>query len=431
MRTASQQSRTFIELFAGCGGLSLGLKRAGWEGIFAVEKDRFAFQTLERNFIGESARYRYTWPQWLPKQPWDIERLLMTYRKELQALRGRVTLVAGGPPCQGFSSAGKRLASDPRNSLLNQYIRFVSIVQPRYLILENVRGFTLDFRLDGGQTKNFADLLVGRLRRKYVLYTGLLTAADFGVPQNRRRFILIGIRKDASQTADEHICLKKARDLTLATYGIRAPVSARAAISDLETARAGIVASQECVGFRELSYIRPYTKYQKAMRDGHLAAPSDTRLARHAAVIKARFARIIAMCHQRKRRNRQLSPEMRDHFSLRKVAIRVLDPARPAPTITSMPDDLLHYAEPRTLTVRENARLQSFPDWFAFQGKYTTGGALRRREVPRFTQVANAVPPLLAEALGRALAESVLTVADQAGPLTLQRARLRTSSKTR
>ena len=70
-----------------------------------------------------------------------------------------------------------------------------------------------------------------------------------------------------------------------------------------------------------------------------------------------------------------------------------------------MPDDLIHYDEPRTLTVRENARLQSFPDWFAFQGKYTTGGKRRRHEVPRFTQVANAVPPLLAEALGEVLME--------------------------
>src|ERR1700749_3153720 len=85
------------------------------------------------------------------------------------------------------------------------------------------------------------------------------------------------------------------------------------------------------------------------------------------------------------------------------MATRVLDPRKPAPTITSMPDDLLHYSEPRTLTVRENARLQSFPDWFAFKGKYTTGGDRRRREVPRFTQVANAVPPLAARAIGEAL----------------------------
>ena len=70
-----------------------------------------------------------------------------------------------------------------------------------------------------------------------------------------------------------------------------------------------------------------------------------------------------------------------------------------------MPDDLLHYSEPRTLTVRENARLQTFPDWYSFQGKYTTGGHLRKQEVPRFTQVANAVPPLAARAIGEMLTD--------------------------
>ena len=92
---------------------------------------------------------------------------------------------------------------------------------------------------------------------------------------------------------------------------------------------------------------------------------------------------------------------------MRKKVTRVLDPADIAPTITSLPDDLLHYSEPRILTVRENARLQSFPDWFQFKGKYTTGGSRRRNEVPRFTQVANAVPPLLAEQLGLVLARIV------------------------
>lgn len=94
---------------------------------------------------------------------------------------------------------------------------------------------------------------------------------------------------------------------------------------------------------------------------------------------------------------------MRERHGINKLATRVLDPAKAAPTITSMPDDLIHYAEPRTLTVRENARLQTFPDWFEFRGKYTTGGERRAREVPRFTQVANAVPPLVAEMWGEVL----------------------------
>jgi len=139
------------------------------------------------------------------------------------------------------------------------------------------------------------------------------------------------------------------------------------------------------------------------MRDDHDGQPSDTRLARHKPDIATRFAEIIDRCKRQGRLNTNVGRETRELYGLKKQALRVLDPTRPAPTITSMPDDLLHYAEPRTLTVRENARLQSFPDWYAFQGKYTSGGDRRKREVPRFTQVANAVPPMMAEVLGEAL----------------------------
>jgi DNA (cytosine-5)-methyltransferase 1 len=139
------------------------------------------------------------------------------------------------------------------------------------------------------------------------------------------------------------------------------------------------------------------------MRGDHKGVVSDTRLARHRDDIRERFADLIKICGEEGRLNVNLSPATRKAYKLKKAALRVMDPLRPAPTITSLPDDLLHYSEPRTLTVRENARLQSFPDWFEFHGKYTTGGLLRRKEVPRFTQVANAVPPLLAEQLGLAL----------------------------
>ena len=165
----------------------------------------------------------------------------------------------------------------------------------------------------------------------------------------------------------------------------------------------GTVSSPDSPGFQAIGYGRPRSAFQRAMRDGFVGAPTDTRLARHSPPVADRFERIIAACQQQKRSTKQLSVELRRQFGLRKVALRVLDPTKPAPTITSMPDDLLHYREPRTLTVRENARLQTFPDWFVFRGKYTTGGSLRAREVPRFTQVANAVPPLLAEVLGTAL----------------------------
>jgi len=91
-------------------------------------------------------------------------------------------------------------------------------------------------------------------------------------------------------------------------------------------------------------------------------------------------------------------------MSLRKLRIVPLDPDRPSHTVTTLPDDILHYKEPRILSVRESARIQSFPDWFIFKGKFTTGGNRRKRECPRYTQVGNAVPPLLAQAWGSAIA---------------------------
>jgi DNA (cytosine-5)-methyltransferase 1 len=165
----------------------------------------------------------------------------------------------------------------------------------------------------------------------------------------------------------------------------------------------GTSESGETAGFKQINYRAPRTPFQVAMRDGHQEAPSDLRLARHRPEIQERFASIIRSANEEGRLNVSISPEVRKAHGLKKMAIRVLDPLNPAPTITSLPEDLLHYAEPRALTVRENARLQTFPDWFQFKGKYTTGGLRRRTEVPRFTQVANAVPPILAEQLGISL----------------------------
>jgi len=129
------------------------------------------------------------------------------------------------------------------------------------------------------------------------------------------------------------------------------------------------------------------------------------RLARHSEVVKQRFWEIINFC----RNGVRLSESDRETFNLRKYRIHPMSASDPAPTVTTLPDDILHYCDPRILTVRECARLQSFPDGFVFKGKYTTGGALRTKECPRYTQVGNAVPPLLALAIGRALRDVLAT----------------------
>jgi DNA (cytosine-5)-methyltransferase 1 len=420
--TAADSAPTFIDAFAGCGGLSLGLMRAGWRGQFAIEKDRFAFNTLKHNLLGSNAGNAYSWPKWLKQKPWCIDELLQHHMPELLSLRGKIDLLAGGPPCQGFSSVGLRNATDPRNRLVESYFELVKILQPRLVLMENVPGISHGFKKHGRRladpSKNFAETLKLNLSREYCVHSATLIASSFGIPQRRPRFFLIAIRKSeplASQAATFFKQVLKERAAFLSSRKISRRVTTKNAISDLEVSRTGTVKCRDSVGYEAISYRGPKTAFQRAMRDGFEDAPSDTRLAKHRPDIKRRFKRIITLCKADGHLGIKLSPKMRKKFGLKKYSTTVLDPNKPAPTITSMPDDLLHYNEPRTLTVRENARLQTFPDWFAFKGKYTTGGDRRRHEVPRFTQVANAVPPLLAELLGITM-KSLVVLGEQAEP---------------
>ena len=398
---------TFADAFAGCGGLSLGLMRAGWKGVFAIESDPFAFETLSTNFLSGQRPFQYDWPNGIEMQAWDINNLLSARRESLADLRDQVDLLAGGPPCQGFSDAGRRRRDDPRNGLFQAYLDLVDILNPRFVLVENVRGFTTDFKeSERDEIANFAAALQQGLNTNYNLTCAIVRACDFGVPQVRPRFFMVGAKKAAS--GENRIAaffheLKRQATGFLCERNLPRRPTARDAISDLETGRNGTVPSRDTAGFDDIAYKSPLTPYQEAMRDGHDGAPPDTRLARHQPKIRDRFTAIIKASSEEGRLGVTVSPETRKEYALKKTAIRVLDPLSYAPTITSLPDDLLHYIEPRTLTVRETARLQTFPDWFAFRGNYTTGGQRRRHEVPRFTQVANAVPPLLAEQLGLVL----------------------------
>ncbi|WLQ13085.1 DNA cytosine methyltransferase [Hahella aquimaris] len=402
MPRSSTKPLTFIDAFAGCGGLSLGLMQAGLVGRFAIEHDTSAFSTLKTNLLAGGAPHMYRWPRWLPKKPIGIDELLSSYQEQLEKISGSVDLLVGGPPCQGFSAAGRRQHDDPRNQLFDSYLKLVDIIKPKAVLIENVRGFTVDFNA-GDEIKNFSQLLKDRLSDGYMVYEQLLDLSIFGVPQARTRYFVIAFRSELN-VPNPFLHLKNRLPTFLRSLRLTAPVSSAAAISDLEVARNGKQPSLESNGFEEICYISPLTHFQKLMNTGG-QTPTDLRLARHREDIVSRFKQIIELSHAEGRLNKSVGAEIRERFGLKKMALRVLDPDSPSPTITSMPDDLLHYSEPRTLTVRENARLQSFPDWYSFQGKYTSGGHRRKQEVPRFTQVANAVPPLAARAIGETLAD--------------------------
>lgn len=417
---AKGKQPVFIDAFAGCGGLSLGLMQAGLKGLFAIEKDAFAFSTLQHNLIDRNGALRFAWPKWLERRPSAIEELLVDHHDSLVALRGKVDVLAGGPPCQGFSSAGRRRADDPRNRLFKSYVELVRLVEPRIVLMENVKGFTMSFGGDEG-VSNYATSLRDLLSERYLIHERLIDLSKFGVPQKRTRYILIALHPSFGDV-DPFELIEDRMEGFLRRQRLQAPTSSWAAISDLETGKAGTRPSTDTVGFNETIPASRITAYQKLMGED-ADGISDLRLARHTNEIAQRFAEIIETCHAEGRLNTSISAETRQRYGLKKMALRVLDPDRPSPTITSMPDDLLHYSEPRTLTVRENARLQSFPDWFAFKGKYTTGGHRRRREVPRFTQVANAVPPLVARAIGETLL-AIMASAAVEKPLVAGEARL-------
>lgn len=404
------QAPTFIDVFAGCGGLSLGLMSAGWHGLFAVEKERQAFATLHENLGRTDSTLKYSWPDWLPRKHITVSRLISKYSSQLTGLDGKVDLLAGGPPCQGFSFAGKRKKSDSRNHLFRDYLHLVEILRPKYLLLENVKGITVEFlkrkkTKRGRKPKAFSDRIKDGIQELgYTVDAGLVKAVEFGVPQLRPRFILFAVRNDLLEPGERFAplaLLDKLRGDFLASKGLPKylTISSKEALSDLEVAGARRIACEDSKGFEQIEYVKPRTAYQRLLHRGCDGSPNSMRLARHRQAIAQRFSEILKTC----RRGVSLSDADRKRFGLSKQCVVALDADQPSHTLTTLPDDLLHYSEPRILTVREYARLQSFPDWYKFLGKYTTGGHRRRKECPRYTQVGNAVPPLLAEAIGKTL----------------------------
>ncbi len=399
----------YIDLFAGCGGLSLGLNQAGWKGLFAIEKSPYAFSTLKHNLINKLNHF--DWPSWLEQKEHDINEILNKNKTELLNLRGNVDLVAGGPPCQGFSTAGRREESDKRNELIHSYIQFIRLVQPKIIFFENVKGFTQRFQQNKSKGINYSELVKASLKRSgknfagYDVYGELVNFAEYGIPQKRTRFILVGIRKDLCKSVkfspnDFFSLLKENKKDFLINKGLEINNNLNDAISDL-LQKNGKVDCPDSKGFESAKYGEAKSKYQRLMRNGidDISIPDSHRFAKHGHETEKLFQTLINYAP----RGKKIIGEIKEKFNVKKRGITVLDSKNTSPTLTSHPDDYVHFSEPRIMTVREYARIQSFPDWFQFKEKYTTGGKLRKFEVPRYTQVGNAIPPLFGEQAGGVL----------------------------
>ena len=239
----------------------------------------------------------------------------------------------------------------------------------------------------------------------YEVYGQIVDFSEFGVPQKRSRFILVGIRKDIFEKSHQFPykffeLLKNNRTSFLINKGIGITVNLTDAISDL-LEQNGTINCPDSKGFLSSTYCETKSSYQKLMRlkTSQNTIPDSHRFANHRLDTVNLFQTLLSDAPKGKK----IEGKEREKFNLKKRGIIVLAPDKPAPTLTSHPDDYVHYCEPRILSVREYARIQTFPDWFEFKEKYTTGGKLRISEVPRYTQVGNAIPPLFGEQVGEVL----------------------------
>lgn len=388
----------YIDLFSGCGGLALGLHNAGWKGLFAIEKSKDAFSTLEYNLINKNSNF--TWPKWLPKKNHDINNIIQEYQENLKSLRGKISLVAGGPPCQGFSMAGRRKEEDDRNKLIDSYIKFIELVQPQILFFENVRGFTIGFKQGNKRGEAYSVYVVNKLKELgYDVKGQIVDFSEYGVPQKRQRYILVGTKKNNADKFFDLLTQNRADFFKLKNLEFEKDTTSLSdAISDLLQSH-GTEQSPDTKNFKAGIYAKAMTSYQKLMRqDKNLTnkIASSHRFANHKKETVEKFQYILDYG----RANKNISDDIKAKYNLKKRTVVPLCSKSPTPTLTTLPDDYIHYCEPRILTVREYARIQSFPDSYEFKGGYTTGGDRRKTDVPRYTQIGNAIPPLFAEQAG-------------------------------
>jgi DNA (cytosine-5)-methyltransferase 1 len=462
-----------VDLFAGCGGLSLGIERSGGVLRLAVEKSDMAAHTFYANFIDDTID-ECAWAEHVRAPVADQARAgvaVATLRTVLDSkviidslTRASLDVVVGGPPCQGFSLAGLRNPDDIRNKLPWEYLEFVKQTSPKMVIIENVVG--MNHTMAKGEQSPFVQLqqALRETAPGYEVQGLAVNALHYGAPQNRPRLMIVGIRKDVSDELGIHSTGKLWKSGFIGEVDQVPPLAPRPtvsraksptiadAIGDLQTVRPAPQTSR-AANYRAFTRTRVewglppsrrrtdevtnqeqrvhteatqqrFRLYQWLRENGlHPRLLSELSKAGHAGELLVEHAIRDAEFPAQSPDGTILggSPtemvELMVRLKTRKHTQKALGWDEPAPTVVTLPDDYVHPSEPRTFTVREMARFQGFPDDFEFRGKVTTGSLRRRFEVPQYSQVGNAVSPFLALAVGKMIAR-VLESKDEQITLT-------------
>ena len=340
-----------LDLFCGAGGMSVGFELAGFNIVAGIDNNEEALYTFSQNHKKSIAlNIDLSLPIDFSDDVWtDIAKV-------------GIDVIVGGPPCQGFSVAGKRDAKDPRNKLYKAYLNMIDYFSPTAVVLENVPTI---LSLYGGNTA--ASIMQDFESKGYKCIHFILKASDYGVPQIRRRAFFVGLKNG--------YVFQKPNETTL-----KNPISTEDALSDLPILDVDL-------GGDEMNYASlPLTPYQTFMRKGSM------RLFNHWAVAHTEKTKSII----------HLVPDGGNYKNLPKkfqstrrvnIAWTRMNSKKPCFTIDAGHNHHFHYKANRVPTVRECARIQSFPDFYRFYGK----------KVSQFRQVGNAVPPLLAMAVAKEL----------------------------
>ena len=350
-----------IDLFCGCGGFSKGFEQAGFNVRFGIDIWDEALVTYKHNF---------------PKAVVLNDDITNVSGKQIVEMIGinseEIDVIIGGPPCQGFSVSGKRMIDDERNILYKSFVEIVSELRPKVFVMENVPGLV---RLFNGQIGS--QVLEDFTTIGYKVKMQILSSDNYGVPQQRKRVFFVGLNSDAFSEKIEYEYPQPSMG-----NGTSIPaITCKEAISDLD-----FVPDDVSLGDDMEYQIEPQSEYQVRMRLG------SERLLNHAITVhKARTKEIIALVPDGGN-YKNLPEELRETRKVN-IAWTRMNSEKPCFTIDTGHNHHFHYSANRVPTVRESARIQSFPDTFRFIGKKTS----------QLKQVGNAVPPLMAEAIANSI----------------------------
>jgi DNA (cytosine-5)-methyltransferase 1 len=406
----------FVDLFAGCGGLSLGLENSGFLPVFVNELSPDALGTYVRNrqkvnpLLG--SKYQVRDVKQLVLDETLLDDLISGFKADynLNTNNGDLDLLVGGPPCQGYSGIGHRRSYSvereqlPSNHLYEDMAFIIARLRPKIFLFENVKGLLSARWTKQGEKGEIWDDVRSKFENipGYQTNWSLVRAKDYATPQNRPRVLLVGIRDDLG------INLDSSND-AVGNGLLPQPAGDSPHLEDLLGDL--LDPAFENGGSTTTYPSDPQNLIQELLRvDPHLGTPlgvgspvSEHEYSNHRPQVIKKFQYMLD-------HDGNISNELKTKKFAQRLLPRRWSKTGPSITATSLPDDYVHYEQPRVLSVREWAQLQMFPDWYEFSCKRTTGGIRRAgnpragvfdRELPKYTQIGNAVPVTLAGAIGR------------------------------